>query len=126
MELAVNQRKHFTLEKKNSIVQEHLSLGISVPVLARKYGIHAITLYGWKRNMKNSKNSDEKIDSDFIRKLIEENDTLRAENKNLLAKVGDFSIRNDILKEAVAIAQKKVILKALPLPKKSKHINGMK
>lgn len=76
--------------------------------------------------MKNSKNNDEKIDSEFIRKLIEENDTLRAENKNLLAKVGDFSIRNDILKEAVAIAQKKVILKALPLPKKSKHINGMK
>ena len=126
MEAAVNQRKHFTQETKDLIVSEHLSNGIPVSVLARKYGIHAITLYGWKRDMKKTKNSDEKIDSDFIRNLIEENDKLRAENKNLLAKVGDFSIRNEILKDAVAIAQKKVILKALLLPKKSKPIIGMK
>jgi transposase-like protein len=126
VEIVISQRKHFTQEKKNSIVAEHLSSGIPVSVLARKYGIHAITLYGWKRNMNRAKNSDEKIDSEFIRNLIEENDKLRSENKNLLAKVGEFSIRNDILKDAVSIAQKKVILNALPLPKKSKHINGMK
>ena len=126
MERTINERKHFTQEKKELIVNEHLSSGIPVSVLARKYGIHAITLYGWKRNMKNSKNNDEKFNSDFIRKLIEENDKLRAENKNLLAKVGDFSIRNEILKDAVAIAQKKVILKALQLPRKSKPIIGIK
>lgn len=125
MEAASNRRKHFTQEKKEFIVKEHLSTGISVPVLARKYGIHAITLYGWKRSMKNKKD-DTKVDLEFIRKLIEENDRLKEENKNLLAKVGDFAVKNDILKDAVSIAQKKVILNSLTSPKKSKRINGMR
>lgn len=125
MEAVSSRRKHFTQEKKDLIVKEHLSTGISVAVLARKYGIHAITLYGWKRNMKYKKD-DTKIDSDFIRKLIEENDRLKQENKNLLAKVGDFVVRNAILKDAVSIAQRKVILNSLTSPKKSKRINGMR
>lgn len=125
MEVASNRRKHFTHEKKEFIVKEHLSTGISVPVLARKYGIHAITLYGWKRSMRNKKD-DTKVDLEFIQKLIEENNRLKEENKNLLAKVGDFAVKNDILKDAVSIAQKKVILNSLTSPKKSKRINGMR
>ena len=66
------------------------------------------------------------IDPEFIQKLVEENDRLKNENKNLLSKVGDLSIRVDILKDAVEIAQKKAILKALQSPKKSKRIIGMK
>ena len=125
MEVTASKRKHFTHVRKQLIVKEHFSTGISIPVLARKYGIHAITLYGWKRNM-NQKKDQSEIDPEFIRKLIDENDRLKEENKNLMAKVGDFSIRIDILNDAVEIAQKKVILKALQLPKKSKRINGMR
>ncbi len=125
MESTSTRRKHFTQQKKEMIVQEHYSTGLSVAVLARKYGIHAITLYGWKRQM-NHKKKQAEIDPEFIQKLIEENDRLRDENKNLLSKVGDLSIRVDILKDAVEIAQKKAILKALQSPKKSKRIIGMK
>ena len=125
MEATPTKRKHFTQQKKEMIVQEHYSTGLSVAVLARKYGIHAITLYGWKRQMNHKKKQTE-IDPEFIQKLVEENDRLRDENKNLLSKVGDLSIRVDILKDAVEIAQKKAILKALQSPKKSKRIIGMK
>lgn len=125
MEATSSRRKHFTQQKKEMIVQEHYSTGLSVAVLARKYGIHAITLYGWKRQMNHKKEQTE-VDPEFIQKLVEENDRLRDENKNLLSKVGDLSIRVDILKDAVEIAQKKAILKALQSPKKSKRIIGMK
>ncbi|MEI6806789.1 MAG: transposase [Myxococcaceae bacterium] len=125
METTLTKRKHFTQEKKRLIVKEHLSTGIPIPVLARKYGIHAITLYGWKRSMNNKKEPSE-IDPETIKKLVEENDRLRADNKNLMAKVGDLSIRNDILKEGLDFAQKKAILKALESPKKSKKIIGMR
>lgn len=125
MEATSSRRKHFTQQKKELIVQEHYSTGLSVAVLARKYGIHAITLYGWKRQMNHKKKQTE-IAPEFIQKLVEENDRLRGENKNLLSKVGDLSIRVDILKDAVEIAQKKAILKALQSPKKSKRIIGMK
>ena len=125
MEIVSQQRKHFTLEKKQAILKEHHSLGIPVTVLARKYGIHAITLYNWKRQMKQKKD-EAVIDPIFIQKLIEENDRLKDENQNLKAKIGDLSIKNDILKDGLEIVQKKAILKALQPPKKSKRLIGMK
>lgn len=125
MEATPNKRKHFTQEKKKSIVKEHYSQGISIPVLARKYGVHAITLYSWKRQM-NHKKDESPIDPEFIKKLIEENDRLKNEVHSLKAKVGDLSIKNDILKDGLEIVQKKAILKALQPPKKSKRLIGMK
>jgi transposase-like protein len=125
MEATSNKRKHFTQEKKRLIVKEHYSQGISIPVLARKYGVHAITLYSWKRQM-NHKKDESPINAEYIQKLIEENDKLKAENQNLKAKVGDLTIKNDILKDGLEIVQKKAILKALQPPKKSKRLIGMK
>lgn len=125
MESTSARRKHFTQEKKQLIVNEHYSQGISIPVLARKYGVHAITLYSWKRQM-NHKKDESPINPEYIQKLIDENDRLKIENQNLKAKVGDLTIKNDILKDGLEIVQKKAILKALQPPKKSKRLIGMK
>lgn len=125
MELSSNRRKHFTQERKEFIIKEHYSQGISIPVLARKYGVHAITLYNWKRLM-NRKKDESPINPEYIQKLIEENDKLKSEVQTLKAKVGDLTIKNDILKDGLEIVQKKAILKALQPPKKSKRLIGMK
>ena len=125
MEATPNKRKYFTQEKKRSIINEHYSQGISFPVLARKYGVHAITLYSWKRQM-NHKKEESPINLEYIQKLIEENDQLKSEVQTLKAKVGDLSIKNDILKDGLEIVQKKALLKALQPPKKSKRLIGMK
>ena len=125
MEATSSRRKVFTQEKKQLIIKEHYSQGISIPVLARKYGVHAITLYSWKRQMTHKKD-ESPINAEYIQKLIEENDKLKAENQNLKAKVGELAIKNDILKDGLEIVQKKAILKALQPPKKSKRLIGMK
>jgi transposase-like protein len=125
MEATSSRRKVFTQEKKQLIIREHYSQGISIPVLARKYGVHAITLYSWKRQM-NHKKKESPISPEYIKKIIEENDKLKAENQTLKAKVGDLTIKNDILKDGLEIVQKKAILKALQPPKKSKRLIGMK
>ncbi|WP_374001096.1 transposase [Bdellovibrio bacteriovorus] len=125
MEATSSRRKVFTQEKKQLIIKEHYSQGISIPVLARKYGVHAITLYSWKRQM-NHKKDESPVNAEYIQKLIEENDKLKAENQNLKAKVGELAIKNDILKDGLEIVQKKAILKALQPPKKSKRLIGMK
>ncbi|WP_347359756.1 transposase [Bdellovibrio sp.] len=125
MEATSSRRKVFTQEKKQLIIKEHYSQGISIPVLARKYGVHAITLYSWKRQM-NHKKDESPINAKYIQKLIEENDKLKVENQNLKAKVGELAIKNDILKDGLEIVQKKAILKALQPPKKSKRLIGMK
>ncbi|AFY00894.1 Hypothetical protein Bdt_3214 [Bdellovibrio bacteriovorus str. Tiberius] len=74
----------------------------------------------------NHKKDESPISAEYIQKLIEENDKLKAENQNLKAKVGDLTIKNDILKDGLEIVQKKAILKALQPPKKSKRLIGMK
>jgi regulator of replication initiation timing len=74
----------------------------------------------------NQKKDQSPINAEYIQKLIEENDRLKAENQNLKAKVGDLTIKNDILKDGLEIVQKKAILKALQPPKKSKRLIGMK
>lgn len=125
MEATSSRRKHFTQEKKESIINEYHSTGISLQELARKYGVHAMSLYYWKRQMKDKKD-ESPISPDFIRKIIEENDQLKKENKNLKAKIGDLAITNDILKDGMEIVQKKAALMALLPPKKSKRLIGMK
>lgn len=106
MEAAFKKRKHFTQEKKQLVINEHYSSGISILVLARKYGVHAITLYSWKRQM-NQKKDESPVDLEYIQKIIEENDKLKAENQTLKAKVGDLTIKNDILKDGLEIVKKK-------------------
>jgi transposase-like protein len=124
MEITSSKRKHFTQEKKQTIINEHKTLGIPLTVLARKYGLHAITLHNWKRQMNDNKH-ESAIDLEYIQKLIGENENLKIENEKLKAKVGDLSIKNDILKDGLEIVQKKALLKALQPPKKSKRLIGM-
>jgi transposase-like protein len=125
MEITSSKRKYFTQEKKQTIINEHKTSGIPLTVLARKYGVHVITLHNWKRQM-NHKKDQSPIDIEYIQKLISEVEELRAENEKLKAKVGDLSIKNDILKDGLEIVQKKALLKALQPPKKSKRLIGMK
>lgn len=105
MEATFNSRKHFTEEKKELIIKEHYSERISIPVLARKYAVHAITLYNWKRQM-NHRKDQSPINVEFVQKLFEENDTLKGEVESLKAKVGDLTIKNDILKDGLEIENK--------------------
>jgi predicted nuclease with TOPRIM domain len=74
----------------------------------------------------NHKKDQSPINAEYIQKLIEENDKLKSEVQTLKAKVGDLTIKNDILKDGLEIVQKKAILKALQPPKKSKRLIGMK
>ena len=74
----------------------------------------------------NHKKDESPIDLEYIQKLIEENDKLKGEVQTLKAKVGDLTIKNDILKDGLEIVQKKAILKALQPQKKSKRLIGMK
>lgn len=125
METITHQRKRFSQEKREIILNEHFSQGISIAVLARKYGVHAITLYNWKRQM-NQKKTESQINLEYVQKLIEENEKLKSENQSLKAKVGELAVKNDILKDGLEIVQKKVLLKELQSPKKSKRILGMR
>lgn len=127
MEVMGSKRRTPKQEKWESIINEHYSTGISLPVLARKYGVHVMSLYTWKRQMSSKKEETESLlNLEYVRKLIEENDRLKGENKNLKAKVGELAISCDILKDGLEIVQKKAALKALQSQKKSRRSKNTK
>ena len=116
-------RRRFSREQKLLIIQEHRDKGIPISQLARQNGINPITVYQWKRNMSES---DDQIDPSKIRELLCEIQRLKNENKSLKTKVGDLSISNDILNDALDIAKKRALLKQVQLHEQSKKQKSTK
>jgi len=94
-------RRYFSKEFKQNLIEEHQKTGVSISVLARKNGIHPITLYQWKRAMTKDKNEVN------AKELFEELERLKIENRALKSKVADLVVSNDILQYAVDFAKKK-------------------
>lgn len=111
------RKQYLSKSQKEQILKEHLEQGTPISQLARKNGINAVTIYLWKRNMKNE---DDTITPAKIRELLLENSTLKNENRQLKFKVADLAVTNDILTEAIDISKKRELLKQAQLLEKSK------
>jgi len=116
-------RRRFSKAQKEQILQEHREQGVPISQLARKNGIHAVTVYQWKRNMTQD---DESITPEKIRELLSEISKLKLENKQLKFKVADLSVTNDIMAEAIEISKKREFLKQVKLLEKSKKQTNSK
>ncbi|NBU20274.1 transposase [bacterium] len=116
-------RRRFSKAQKEQILQEHREQGVPISQLARKNGIHAVTVYQWKRNMTQD---DESITPEKIRELLSEISKLKLENKQLKFKVADLSVTNDIMAEAIEISKKRELLKQVKLLEKSKKQTNSK
>jgi transposase-like protein len=116
-------KRRFSRAQKEQILQEHREQGIPISQLARKNGIHAVTVYQWKRNMAQD---DESITPEKIRELLSEISKLKLENRQLKFKVADLSVTNDIMAEAIEISKKRELLKQAKLLEKSKKQTNTK
>jgi transposase-like protein len=130
MEAKVSQagrKLRFSQTDKEKILREHRDKGTPLSQLARENGIHAVTIYQWRRNlnMKSDKTPDA-ISPDKIRDLLTEIAELKKENKQLKVKVADLAVGNDILTEAIEIQKKRNLLKQLGLHEKSKKPKNSK
>jgi len=107
-------RRRFTDQEKNSILEDHFDKGIPVPVLARKHGIHPITLYNWKRKMSEQGNSQ--VDP---KELLKEIEKLNIELKNVKAALGEAVLDKQALQDINKVLKKKYLEQQLGSPKKS-------
>ena len=115
------QKIRFSQADKEKIIREHRENGTPISQLARENGIHAVTIYQWKRNLNmTSDANDNAILPEKVRELLNEIAELKKENKQLKVKVADLSVGNDILTEAIEIQKKRNLLKQLGLLEKSK------
>ena len=94
-------RNYFTKNQKLQILQELDAGGITHSDLARKHGIHPVTIHKWKRTMKSEKHDE--VDIQAIRQEYLE--TLE-ENKMLKKALANMALKNEILQTANDVLKK--------------------
>ena len=103
-----------TPEEKKAIVQETYQPGMSVSIIARKYGIFPSQLFLWRKHMEDGAMKGIEAQEDVVSKTAYKE--LEKRLKETERVLGRKTLENEILREAVLIAQKKKLISRQPLP----------
>jgi len=103
-----------TPEEKKAIVQETYQPGMSVSIIARKYGIFPSQLFLWRKHMEDGAMKGIEAQEDVVSKTAYKE--LEKKLKETERVLGKKTLENEILREAVLIAQKKKLISRQPLP----------
>lgn len=99
---SLSKRIFASKELKNLLISEHFENGTSISELARRNHMHPITLYAWKRKM--SEQNQNPLD---LKKLLEEIENLKKENKQLQKSLGKATLKNECLEDIVEYLKKR-------------------
>ena len=110
----IKTRRHRTKSQKIQILNELETGGMTISFLARKHGIHPVTIHKWRRDM-SKENIKEQLD---MEEILQELEKIKEENANLKKAVGNLAVDNEILKTAVDVLKKNQRLEKLKSPKK--------
>ena len=108
------KRTYRTKSQKIQLLNELESGDMTVSNLARKHGVHPVTIHKWKREMA----QDKKKDSIDVHEIIAELEKIKEENNHLKKAVGNMAISNEILQTAVEVLKKNQRSEKLKSPKK--------
>ena len=99
------RRKQFSYEQKQLILREHTEERVSINQLSRKYQIHPITLYTWRRMI--NPNGNRKEPQASLEELLRELEALKKENKKLKHVVAELSLDKACQKDIIDEFKKK-------------------
>lgn len=108
------KRQYRTKSQKLQLLNELDSGGMNISTLARKHGIHPVTIHKWKREM-SQENRKDAID---VNEILQELEKLKEENSHLKKAVGNMAITNEILQAANDVLKKNQRSEKLKSPKK--------
>ncbi len=107
------RRSRWTPEAKRSMVQETYQPGMTVSLIARKYGIFPIQLFYWRRLMENGALTGIKAEEEVV--PVSEYKAMEKRVRELERALGRASLDVEILKEAVRTGRKKKLISQQPL-----------
>lgn len=114
--IAINiaqRARRWSPEEKRAIVQQTYQPGMSVSIIARKYGILPNQLFYWRRCMENGALTGIKANEEVV--PISEYKAMQKRVRELERALGRSSLDVEILKEAVRIGRKKKLISQQPL-----------
>lgn len=110
---SVERRRRWAPEEKRGMVQETYQPGMSVSIIARKYGILPSQLFYWRRLMENGALKGIESREEVV--PISELKAMEKRVRELERALGRATLDVEILKEAVRIGRKKKLISLQPL-----------
>jgi transposase len=108
----IQRRRRYTAEQKMAFVQEASQPGMTISYVARRHGIAPSLIFGWRRRMSEGGKEAIRADDEVVSKA--EVLALRKEVRELQRVLGKKTLENEILREAVKVAQEKKWIPRLP------------
>lgn len=110
---STNKRKRWTPFEKQQIVQETYHPGVTVSFIARKHGIPPSQLFYWRKVMENGALTSIKNEENVV--PMSEVAALKKRISQLERALGQKTLDNEILREAVKIGREKKLISRQPL-----------
>ena len=111
---SVQRRRRWSAEEKAAIVQETYAPGMSVSLVARRHGIAPNQLFTWRRLYASGALSAVGAGEEVV--AASEYRALQHQVRELQRLLGKKSLENEILREALDLAQPKKRLLRAPSP----------
>ena len=109
---SIQRRRRYSLDQKLAVLAEATQPGMSISYVARRHGISPSLLFGWRRRMteggKEAVRSDDEVVGGAQVRALEKR--IRELERVLRKK----TLENEILREALKVAQEKKLISHLP------------
>ena len=109
---AIQRRRRYSLDEKLTVLAEAAQPGMSVSYVARRHGISPSLLFGWRRRM--TEGGKEAVRADESAVASSEVRALEKRIRELERVLGKKTLENEILREALKVAQEKKLISHLP------------
>ncbi|WP_028389339.1 transposase [Legionella fairfieldensis] len=107
------KKRRWTPFEKHQIVQETYHPGVTVSYVARKHGIQPSQLFLWRKIAEHGAMTGIKKEENVVPQS--ELDSLKKHIKKLERVLGQKTLENEILKEAVKLGREKKLISRQPL-----------
>jgi transposase len=108
----IQRRRRYSLDQKLVVLSEAAQPGMSISFIARKHGISPSLLFGWRRRMTEGGKEAVRVDDEVVASAQVR--ALEKRIRELERVLGKKTLENEILREALKVAQEKKLISHLP------------
>jgi transposase len=108
----IQRRRRWSVDQKLAVLTEAAQPGMSISYVARRHGISPSRVFGWRRRMAEGGKEAVRADDEVVART--EVRELQKRIRELERVLGKKTLENEILREALKVAQEKKLISHLP------------
>ena len=108
----IQRRRRWSVDQKLAILAEAAQPGMSISYVARRHGISSSLVFGWRGRMTEGGKEAVRADDEVVARA--EVRELQKRIRELERVLGKKTLENEILREALKVAQEKKLISHLP------------